>query len=55
MNNIMDIAGKQMLFFDGGMGTLLQKKGLDTSELPERWNLKRPEIIQEIHLDYLNS
>ena len=26
--------GKQILFFDGGMGTLLQERGLKTGEIP---------------------
>ncbi|MBR5507709.1 MAG: homocysteine S-methyltransferase family protein, partial [Clostridia bacterium] len=55
MSNILDVLGKEMLFFDGGMGTLIQKSGLDTSELPERWNIKRPDVIRQIHLDYLMS
>ena len=28
--------GKDLLFFDGGMGTLLQEKGLAPGELPRR-------------------
>ncbi len=55
MGNILDILGKEILFFDGGMGTLIQKSGLDTSVLPERWNIERPDVIQKIHLDYLMS
>ena len=31
--------GKELLFFDGGMGTLLQEKGLEPGELPELWNI----------------
>ena len=44
-----------MLFFEGGMGTTLQKKGLGVNELPESWNLTHADIITNIHLDYLNS
>ena len=55
MISILDVLGKEMLFFDGGMGTLIQKSGLDTSVLPERWNVERPDVIQKIHLDYLMS
>ena len=40
--NIRDEFGKRMLFFDGGMGSLLQEKGLKQGELPETWNLKKP-------------
>ena len=37
--------GKDLLFFDGGMGTLLQEKGLAPGELPETWNLTHSEEI----------
>ena len=41
--------GKELLFLDGGMGTLLQKEGMVPGELPETWNIEKPEIIQKIH------
>ena len=47
--------GKEWLFCDGGMGTILQKKGLKGGELPETWNLKRPDDIIDLHLAYLNA
>ncbi|MBQ4527356.1 MAG: homocysteine S-methyltransferase family protein [Clostridia bacterium] len=53
--NILDITGKEMLFFDGGMGTLLQKRGLCPGELPEMWNIEKSNEIIEIHLEYLNA
>lgn len=31
---ILERLGKELLFFDGGMGTLLQAKGLLPGELP---------------------
>ncbi len=46
---------QRRLFFDGGMGSLLQAKGMKPGELPETWNLLHPEIIEEIHFDYLNA
>ncbi len=45
--------GKELLFFDGGMGTCLQEKGLEAGQLPELWNFSHPEVIEEIHLAYL--
>ena len=42
-------------FFDGGMGTLLQKEGLAPGELPETWNLTHPEVLSSIHLAYMNA
>lgn len=46
---------QRRLFFDGGMGSLLQAKGLKPGELPETWNILHPEVVEEIHLEYLNS
>lgn len=42
-------------YFDGGMGTLLQKQGLQPGELPETWNLTHPQILEEIHLAYMEA
>ena len=44
-----------MLFFDGGMGSLLQERGLEQGELPETWNLKKPEELIRIHREYLEA
>ncbi len=46
---------RRKVFFDGGMGSLLQAKGLKAGELPETWNLLHPEIIKKIHRDYLEA
>ena len=45
--NILDELGKRILFFDGGLGSLLQERGLEPGELPETWNLTRPEVLIE--------
>ena len=42
-------------YFDGGTGTVLQKKGLKAGELPEEWNLTHREEIIDLHLSYLNA
>ena len=42
---LRDRLGKELLFFDGGMGTLLQEKGLQPGELPEVWNLEHAEEV----------
>ena len=44
--------GKELLFFDGGTGTLLQERGLAPGELPETWNLTHREEMTEIHRQY---
>lgn len=48
-----DKIGKELMVFDGGMGTLLQERGLKAGEVPETWNILHPEIIQQIHKEYL--
>ena len=45
----------KILFFDGGMGTMLQKKGLPAGKLPETLNIENPEIILDIHKEYVAS
>ena len=47
--------GKEILFFDGGMGTLLQKEGLLPGELPENWNIEKKEVIRNIHRAYYEA
>ena len=44
-----------MLILDGGMGTLLQERGLTAGETPEDWNVERPEDIAAIHRAYVQA
>lgn len=50
-----DKIGKELLFFDGGMGTLLQERGLQAGEVPETWNFLHPEVIEQINREYLHA
>ena len=52
---LLERLGKEWLFFDGGTGTILQGKGLKGGELPERWNISRPEDIIDLHCGYLRA
>ncbi|MBR2295696.1 MAG: homocysteine S-methyltransferase family protein [Clostridiales bacterium] len=52
---ILDYLKDNILFLDGGMGTLLQEKGLKPGELPERWNLTHPDIVSDIHRAYYDA
>ena len=54
-NSLQKLLGKNLLFFDGGTGTILQSKGLKPGELPETWNLKHPDIITQLHYDYFTA
>jgi len=49
---ILEEIGKRLVFFDGGMGTMLQQSGLEPGELPEPWNLTHPELILKIQAAY---
>ena len=51
--NIREIIGKEILIFDGAMGTALQGRGLKPGELPEIMNLTKPETVTEIHKQYV--
>ena len=44
-----------LIYLDGGMGTLLQAQGLKPGELPERWNLTHGEVITAIHKAYFDA
>ncbi|MFY9286406.1 MAG: homocysteine S-methyltransferase family protein [Tissierellaceae bacterium] len=46
---------KDILIFDGAMGTMLQNRGLALGELPEALNIKSPESIIEIHQAYIEA
>ena len=52
---ITDYLKNNIIYLDGGMGTLLQEQGLRPGELPERWNLTHPEVVQSIHRDYYDA
>ena len=53
--SILEYMKNNLLYLDGGMGTLLQDAGLPPGEFPERWNITNPEIIQQIHRSYYDA
>ena len=53
--NFREFLKENIVCLDGGMGTLLQEKGLLPGESPERWNLSHPEVIREIHQGYFDA
>lgn len=52
---ITDRFGKEWIYFDGGLGTMLQERGLQGGEYPETWNLTHPEELIAIHKAYLEA
>ncbi len=53
--NITSYLKDHILILDGGMGTLLQERGLLPGERTEVWNLTHPDRIKEVHLSYLQA
>ena len=53
--NIREYSKHHIVYLDGGMGTLLQAKGLVAGERPERWNLTHSDVICGIHRDYYDA
>lgn len=53
--NIREYLKNNVVYLDGGMGTLLQKKGMAPGEYPELWNLSHPDVIIDIHKAYFDA
>ena len=53
--NILAKLNSERLYFDGGYGTSFQSVGLKPGELPELWNISHPEIVTQLHRDYLDA
>ncbi len=53
--SIMEELQNRIIYFDGGMGSLLQARGLQPGELPGTWNLSHPEVLIDIHRQYLEA
>nr|MCR5762971.1 homocysteine S-methyltransferase family protein [Treponema sp.] len=52
---LKDVLGTQMLYLDGGTGSVLQSWGLKPGELPERWNITHPDKITELGYLYYRA
>ncbi|MDO4488001.1 MAG: homocysteine S-methyltransferase family protein [Eubacteriales bacterium] len=50
-----DFLINNIVYLDGGMGTLLQQKGLKPGEFPETWNKSHSDIITDIHRAYFDA
>ena len=55
MDKVLSQLGGRITYFDGAMGTILQRKGLQPGELPELWSLSHREELIEIHRSYLRA
>ena len=53
--NVLDYLKNNIVYMDGGMGTLLQAEGLQPGEHPERWNYEHPEVIIKLQKGYFDA
>ena len=51
----LEFLKQNIVYLDGGMGTLLQASGLPSGEHPERWNVTHPEVIVDIQRQYFDA
>ncbi len=54
-SSLTDLAADGPVLVDGGMGTLLQDRGLTDGGSGELWNLERPDVVREAHLAYAEA
>ncbi|QUA52748.1 homocysteine S-methyltransferase family protein [Aristaeella lactis] len=52
---LKELLRKGPFFLDGGMGTLLQARGLKPGEAPERWGMLHPDVITDIQRTYYEA
>ncbi|MGI6153173.1 MAG: homocysteine S-methyltransferase family protein [Christensenellaceae bacterium] len=55
MTELQKLIQNNIVFFDGAMGTMLQKRGLAPGALPELLNGTNPDIITDIHREYVRA
>ena len=56
MSNFLNfLHSNRYICFDGGMGTMLQSRGLLPGMSPEVFSLERPDILKSIHSEYIQA
>ena len=50
-----ELLNDNILILDGGMGTVLQQRGLPPGGQPELLNLTQPELLESIHREYIDA
>jgi methionine synthase I (cobalamin-dependent)/5,10-methylenetetrahydrofolate reductase len=52
---ITEVLGRQLLVFDGAMGTMLYGEGIPFTQCFDAMNLARPDVVKVIHAAYLRA
>ena len=55
MKTVRELLRSDLVYLDGGMGTLLQAAGLQPGERPETWNLSHPDAVRSAHRAYFDA
>ncbi len=55
MESILDLIQRKVVLFDGGMGTELYRRGVFINRCFEETNISQPELVKEIHFDYIKA
>ena len=55
MSDLLDKLKREILLLDGSMGALLQARGLPAGYAPDLWNLEKPDVILDVHREYVNA
>ncbi|MEZ5863475.1 MAG: betaine--homocysteine S-methyltransferase [Geminicoccaceae bacterium] len=49
------LAERSVLLADGGMGTGLFRRGLETGDSPELWNVDHPDRVTDVHREFVTA
>src|SRR4026208_2170031 len=55
MDFIQAVADEPVYLFDGAMGTMLYSKGVFINKCYDELNLRNPEIVLEVHKQYVRA
>ncbi|MBN2000392.1 homocysteine S-methyltransferase family protein [candidate division KSB1 bacterium] len=55
MRDFLTAIQSNLFLFDGGFGTQLQKYNLPSGQVPEMWNLEKPQVIEQVHREYVEA
>ena len=55
MSDLLDRLKREVLLLDGSMGALLQARGLPRGYARDLWNLEKPDVILDVHKEYVKA
>jgi homocysteine S-methyltransferase len=55
VKKLLELIGEQVLLCDGGLGTMLYAKGVYLNTCFDELNLSNPELVKEVHREYIRS